>query len=133
VSRRTAAQPVKFLLVGAAGYGLNLLVFAGLHEASVPYAAASVAAYLIANAFMYAGNRYFTFGLGHDGFWRGYLRYLLVGLVVAALTASILALLVEVAGLPPTPGQALALLVVTPVAFGLIKRWTFQLGPSVSA
>jgi hypothetical protein len=35
--------------------------------------------------------------------------------------------------LPPTPGQALALLVVTPVAFGLIKRWTFQLGPSVSA
>ena len=34
---------------------------------------------------MYLGNRYFTFGLGHDRFWSSYGRYILVGGVVAEL------------------------------------------------
>ncbi len=76
---------------------------------------------------MYLGNRYFTFRLGNDGFWTAYGRYLLVGLVVVALNAVVLALLVEGAGLDETLAQALSLLVVTPVAFVLFKRWTFRL------
>jgi putative flippase GtrA len=76
---------------------------------------------------MYLGNRYFTFRLGHDGFWSAYARYLLVGLVVVVLNAAVLALLVEVVGLDETLAQALSLLAVTPVAFVLFKRWTFGL------
>jgi len=49
-----------------------------------------------------------------------------VGLVVAGLTAGVLVLLVDAIGLHPTFGQALALLIVTPVAFVLFKRWTFR-------
>jgi putative flippase GtrA len=125
------AQPARFIAVGAAGYGVNLLAFAALYAAGTPYAAASVAAYLVSNALMYLGNRYFTFRLGHRGFWSAYARYLLVGLLVGGLTAIVLTFFVEALGLQPTLGQALALLVVTPVAFVLIKRWTFQLrGPS---
>ena len=127
------AQPARFLAVGVAGYGVNLLAFAALYAAGSPYAAASVVAYLFSNALMYLGNRYFTFRLGHLGFWSAYARYLLVGLLVAGLTAIVLVFFVEVLGLHPTLGQALALLVVLPVAFVLIKRWTFKLREPGSA
>lgn len=120
-------QPAKFVAVGAGGYVVNLLAFAALDGLGVPYGAASVSAYLVSNALMYLGNRYFTFGLGHEGFWAGYGRYALVGLVVAGLTALVLAFLVEVLGLEAILGQGLALLVVTPLAFLLNKRWTFRL------
>lgn len=122
-----AAQPAKFLIVGGLGYGLNLGVYAGLHAAGMAYVAGSILSYFIANAFMYLGNRYFTFRLGSEGFWGAYLRYMIVGAVVAALNTGILALLVEVGGLDSQIGLAISLLIVTPVAFVLFKRWTFRL------
>ena len=122
-----AAQPVKFLVVGACGYALNLGIYAGLHAAGMSYVPGSIPSYFIANAFMYLGNRYFTFGLGHLGFWSAYMRYMIVGAVVAGLNVGILALLVEFAGLDSRIGLALSLLLITPVAFVLFKRWTFRL------
>ena len=124
--RTRVGQPLRFVLVGAGGYVVNLLVFAALFEAGVRYVVASVAAYFISNVLMYFGNRYFTFRLGHAGFWSAYVRYLIVGLAVAGLTVAVLVLLVDAVGLHPTLGQALALLIVTPVAFILFKRWTFR-------
>jgi putative flippase GtrA len=121
----SASQPVRFLLVGAGGYAVNLAVFALLHAAGTPYVAAAIASYVVSNALMYLGNRYVTFGLGHEGFWLAYLRYVLVGGVVAGLNAGILALLVERGGVNETLGLAISLLIVTPVAFVLNKRWTF--------
>ena len=121
-----AGQPVRFLLVGAGGYLVNLGAFVVLHRLGVPYVANSIASYLVSNALMYLGNRYFTFGLGHQGFWSAYLRYMLVGLVVAGLNAGVLALIVEGLRFDPRLGQAVSLLLVTPVAFVLFKRWTFR-------
>ena len=121
-------QPVKFVLVGAGGYAVNLLAFWALYAAGVPYVVASVAAYLVSNALMYVGNRYFTFRLGHAGFWRSYVRYLAVGLVVVGLNAALLAVLVELLSVPAMLAQAISLLLITPVAFLLNKRWTFALG-----
>ena len=66
VSVQRAAQPARFL-VGAAGYGVNLLTFALLVAADVKYVLASVASYLVSNVLMYLGN-HFTFRLGNDGF-----------------------------------------------------------------
>ena len=122
-----AAQPIKFVLVGAGGYGVNLGIFAALLRLGVAYVAASLAAYLCANAVMYVGNRYFTFRLGHDGFWRAYPRYLLVGAVVGGLNAGLLASLVEGTGVDPRVGQALSLLALTPPSFMLVRSWTFRL------
>ena len=124
------AQPLRFLAVGAGGYGVNLVVFALLIAAGMRYVAASVASYLVSNALMYFGNRYFTFRLGHDGLWSAYARYLLVGCAVVAMNAAVLALLVEGVGLGETLAQALSLLAVTPAAFVLFKRWTFRLSPA---
>jgi len=115
------------MTVGAFGYAVTLLAFAALYAAGTPYAIAAGAAYLVSNALMYVGNRYFTFRLGHEGFWAAYARYLAVGLLVAGLNASLLTGLVEGAGVDPRIGQAAALLLVTPPAFLLFKRWTFKL------
>jgi putative flippase GtrA len=125
-----AGQPAKFLAVGSGGYAVGLFVFAALYAAGLPYAAASVAAYLSANALMYLGNRYFTFQLGHDGFWRAYGRYVGVGVVIALLNALLLLGLVEVCGLGARLGQALSLLLIAPAAFVAFKRWTFKLRPN---
>jgi len=127
--RASLAQPIRFAMVGAGGYVVNLGVFAALYRLGGRYLAASLAAYFASNALMYVGNRYFTFGLMHDGFVAAYLRYVLVGGVVAAFTAALLAVLVEGTGVDPRLGQALSLLAIMPVAFFLIRRWTFQLKP----
>jgi putative flippase GtrA len=126
----TVAQPIKFLIVGVGGYLANLGVFAVIFGLGVPYIPASIVSYFIANALMYFGNRYFTFGLGHDGFWSAYLRYMVVGAVVVALNAGILAALVQGTGIDPRLGQAISLLLITPVAFVMFKRWTFQIRPA---
>jgi putative flippase GtrA len=123
-------QPLRFVLVGLAGYVVNLAAFAALYGLGTAYVVASVSAYLVSNALMYLGNRYFTFALGHDGFWGAYARYVGVGLLVAALAALLLACLVEGLGVDPRLGQGLALALVTPVAFLLTKRWSFQLRPA---
>jgi putative flippase GtrA len=125
-----AAQPAKFLLVGTGGYVVNLAVFAGLYGLGIAYVPASILSYSVANALMYLGNRYFTFRLGHEGFWPAYLRYMLVGGLVVGLNAAILAALVEGTGIDARIGQAISLLLITPVAFVLFKRWTFRLRPA---
>jgi putative flippase GtrA len=122
----SAAQPVKFLIVGAAGYAVNLGVFSGLHAAGLSYVPNSIVSYFVANALMYLGNRYFTFRLGHEGFWAAYLRYMIVGAVVAGLNAGILAALVEGTGIDSRIGLAISLLLITPPAFVMFKRWTFR-------
>jgi putative flippase GtrA len=121
------AQPARFIVVGAGGYAVNLGVFAALFHAGLRYLPASILSYFASNALMYLGNRYFTFRLGHDGFWGAYLRYMLVGAIVAGLNAAILALIVERLHLDPRLAQALSLLIVTPVGFVLFKRWTFRI------
>jgi len=123
------SQPAKFVLVGAGGYVINLGAFSLLYAIGVQYVAASILSYFLSNALVYIGNRYFTFGLGHDGFWAAYLRYVGVGVLVAAMNAAVLALLVELLGLHATLGQAISLLVLTPVAFVLNKRWSFRSRP----
>ncbi len=125
-----AAQPARFLVVGAAGYGINIGVFALLVGAGVTYVLASVVSYVVSNALMYLGNRYFTFRLGSEGFWPACGRYLLVGLGVVAMNAAVLAALVEGLGLDETAAQALSLLAVTPAAYIMFKRWTFRIRPA---
>jgi putative flippase GtrA len=55
---------------------------------------------------------------------------MIVGAVVVALNAGILAALVQGTGIDPRLGQAISLLLITPVAFVLFKRWTFQIRPA---
>jgi putative flippase GtrA len=121
------AQPLKFLLVGTGGFVLNVCAFSALFGLGTWYVAASVLAYFLSNAAMYLGNRYFTFGLSHDGFVGAYVRYLVVGGVVAGLTVVLLAGFVEGLGIDPRLGQGLALTLLVPLSFVMSKRFAFQL------
>ena len=125
--RRTFAQLWKFLLVGSGGYLVNLGIFAGIYGLGTPYVTASIVSYLVSNALMYIGNRFFTFRLGPHGFWSAYLRYMVVGVVVVAVNAGVLAALVEGTGIDPRAGLAISLLLISPGAFLLFKRWSFRL------
>lgn len=49
----SAAQPIKFLIVGLAGYLVNLAVFALFYGARMPYVPASILSYFVSNAMMY--------------------------------------------------------------------------------
>jgi putative flippase GtrA len=125
-------QPAKFVLVGIGGFVLNVLAFTVLFGLGTWYLAASVVAYLASNAAMYIGNRYFTFRLAHDGFLAAYARYAVVGAVVAALTALLLAAFVEGLHLDPRLSQALALSILVPLSFVLSKRFAFRLSPDAA-
>lgn len=123
--RARLPQPVRFVLVGSGGFLLNVCAFGVLLDLGLRYLAASVLAYLLANAAMYLGNRYLTFAGSHAGFLAAYGRFLGVGAVVAGLTAILLAAFVELAGTGPRAGQALALALLVPLSFALSKRWAF--------
>ena len=78
---------------------------------------------MFSNAAMYVGNRYFTFGLSHDGFVGAYVRYLVVGAVVAGLTVVLLAGFVEgLAKVPRHPEDHPVLIVDLRVAGSVIIR-----------
>ena len=130
--RGRIGQPAKFLVVGLGGFALNVGAFAVLFGLGARYVAASILAYLLSNAAMYVGNRYFTFELTRDGFVGAYLRYVVVGAVVAALTAMLLAAFVEGFDLDPRPAQALALTLLVPLSFVLSKRFAFRLSPDAA-
>ncbi len=120
-----ARQPLRFLVVGAVGYIANLILFAVLVR-GMSYAPAATISYLSSNALMFFGNRYWTFERRGTGILREYLRYLLVGLIVLVGNVALLAALVELFEVPELAAQALSLLLMTPLAFVLNKRWTFQ-------
>ena len=103
------------------GYLANLGVFAVIYGLGVPYIPASIVSYFIANALMYFGNRYFTFGPVTTASGLRTVRCMVVGAVVVALNAGILAALVAGTGIDPRLGQAISLLLITPVAFVLVQ------------
>ncbi len=121
-------QLVKFCVVGASGYVVNLVVYTlllrglGLH-----YAPAAVGSFLVAVANNYTWNRAWTFRStrGHVVF-QG-LRFLVVSVLALGANLVVLALLVAL-GLDEVIAQAIAIILVTPVNFVGNKLWSFRVG-----
>jgi dolichol-phosphate mannosyltransferase len=127
-ARRPASwlQLVKFGLVGASGYLINLAVFAVLAEAlGVHHVLAAVGAFCVAVTNNFLLNRHWTFaaGDGHAGFQA--MRFFAVS--IAALTINLIALevLVSQASLGDLPAQAIAVAIAMPFNFLGNKLWTF--------
>ena len=121
-------QLVKFCVVGASGYVVNLAVYtlllrgAGLH-----YVVAAIGSFLVAVTNNYIWNRIWTFRherghLVHQG-----LRFLVVSALALGANLLVLHLLVQ-AGLGEVVAQAIAIVVVTPVNFVGNKLWSFRRG-----
>jgi len=120
-------QLAKFCVVGAVGYGVNLLVYKLLlDDAHLHYVVAATCSFLVAATNNYAWNRMWTFRRerGHVGY-QG-LRFLIVSLLAYGTNLGLLALLVEAAALGKFPAQAIAIVLVTPVNFVGNKLWSFR-------
>lgn len=120
------AQLVRFAIVGASGYVINLIVFwvatdrAGLHH--VP---AAIVAFVVAVTNNFLWNRHWTFRAadGHAGFQAA--RFFTVSVISLGVNIAILQCLIAL-GISEIGSQAIAVAVATPVNFIGNKLWTFD-------
>lgn len=139
-------QLLKFSMVGGSGFIVNLVVYAislrlmgdvpgGIED----YQLAAFIAFFIANMSNYALNRVWTFHeRGGGAVLLEYLRFLAIGVLSLLVGLVILTVLVQVFELPQQLahtgvtdlgkliGQAIAIVVVTPIGFVGNKLWTFR-------
>lgn len=122
-------QLIQFGLVGGLGFVINLAIFALCQRGlGIPYLAAYMIAWLVAVTNNFLFNRRWTFN-EHAQASRIHfqaLRFVLVSAVAAAVGAGLLALLVEVGGMPKVPAEALAVAASTPLNFLGNKLWSFR-------
>jgi putative flippase GtrA len=125
--RHNWEQLVKFCLVGASGYAVNLLVYVALLDgADLEYRTAATGSFLVAVTNNYLWNRLWTFRHNRGHFAYQGLRFLVVSVLVSVGNLLILTALVEL-GLGKIVAQAIAIVLVTPFNFIGNKLWSFRL------
>ena len=119
-------QLVRFGVVGASGYIVNLAIYAVLLELGLHYRGAATGAWVggVLNNFWW--NRHWTFDArgGHAGHQA--VRFLVVSVAAFAVNFILLEVLVSVAGLKEVVAQAIAVAAATPCNFIGNKLWTFD-------
>lgn len=120
-------QLAKFSIVGASGYLVNLVAFALLTEAfDVYHLVAATGAFCVAVTNNFVWNRIWTFARTPTRAHKQAVRFLIVSIGALIVNLLVLALLVDMAGLAPLLGQAIAVAVAMPVNFAGNKLWTFD-------
>jgi putative flippase GtrA len=120
-------QLVRFGIVGSVGFVVNLAVYAlFVHSVGVDYHVAAVAAWLVAVANNFILNRHWTFDAGDGKAHFQAIRFFLVALLALGVSLLFLTTLVELAGFPKVPAQALAVAASMPFNFLGNKLWSFR-------
>jgi len=122
---------LRFCLVGASGYAVNLAAYAALLAAGLHYLAAAAISFLVAAGSNYAWNRAWTFRTsGAPVLGQGARALLVSGLSLGANQLFLVALVAAGAG--HLPAQAVAIVLVTPFSFSANKLWAFaETSPSI--
>jgi dolichol-phosphate mannosyltransferase len=124
--RENWVQLVKFGLVGASGYLVNLAVYALLlKEARLHYVAAATGSFLVAASWNYWWTRAWTFRTQRGNFGIQGMRFFIVSATVYGANIGLLAALVS-SGLGKIVAQAIAIILVTPLNFLGNKLWSFR-------
>jgi dolichol-phosphate mannosyltransferase len=121
------AQLIRFCCVGASGYVLNLAVFRAA-DGWMPYLPAFALAFVLSALSNFLWNRLWTFAGAAGRAHHQLARFLSVSAGALALDLTLLAGMVELAGLPKLAAAALAIAVVTPLSFVTNRRWSFDGG-----
>jgi dolichol-phosphate mannosyltransferase len=120
-------QLVRFGLVGAVGFVVNLAVYAlFVHSVGVDYRVAAVVAWIVAVLNNFVLNRHWTFDARGGQVHFQALRFVAVSLVAFGCSLLLLTVLVESAGMAKVPAQALAVAASTPLNFLGNKLWSFR-------
>lgn len=124
--RENWRQLVRFGLVGASGYIINLAVFSLLVlRLGVDYRLAAAAAFGVAVANNFTWNRRWTFGVREASVVPQAARFLGVSVACFVLNVLILDLQVRVMHASEVGAQAAAVAVVVPVSYVGNRLWTF--------
>jgi dolichol-phosphate mannosyltransferase len=117
---------VKFCVVGASGYVVNLAVYTLLLKAAgFHYVPAAIGSFLVAVTNNYLWNRTWTFRHQRGHLVLQGMRFLVVSTLALGANLVVLHLLVR-AGLGEVVAQAIAIVLVTPVNFVGNKLWSFR-------
>jgi dolichol-phosphate mannosyltransferase len=120
-------QLVRFSIVGATGYVINLAVYTMLVEVlDVHYLLAAVCAFCVAVTNNFLLNRHWTFKATHSRASFQAPRFMAVSLIALGFNLAVLGLLVGVIGTHEVTGQAAAILAATPLNFIGNKLWSFR-------
>lgn len=118
---------LRFCVVGASGYVVNLIVFAFLvRSLDVHYTPAAVVAFVVAVTNNFLLNKYWTFQRHDERAHTQGIRYLVVSLIALGLNLLLLEGLIAL-HVGDIAAQAIAVILVTPINFLLNHRWTFVL------
>ena len=122
--RANSVEVLCFAVVGASGYVVNLVVYAGLLGTGLHYLPAAAASFVVAVTNNYIWNRLWTFRGRRGNIYDQGGRFLLVSL--CSLGANLL-LLQGMVGLHADKlvAQGVAVVLVTPVNFLGSKLWAF--------
>jgi putative flippase GtrA len=121
---RAQVQFVRFCLVGASGFAVNLAVYAAMLSLGLHYLAAAAVSFVVAALSNFLWNRRWTFEARTAGWFGQCSRALLVsGLSLGLNQVFLLALVAADAG--RLEAQAAAILLVTPLSFAANKVWAF--------
>ena len=125
-SVRNWQQLGKFSVVGGIGFAINLAVYRTLVHHGVEFLVAAFCSWLVAVTSNYTLNRIWTFRehRGHIGI-QG-MRFFAVSLAALAVNLLLLELIVGEAGTEKVIGQAIAIVLVTPLNFAGNKLWSFR-------
>ena len=124
IGRLLGSQFLRFCLVGASGYAVNLAVYASLLAAGLRCLAAAAVSFLVAALSNYSWNREWTFRTsGAPVLGQGARALLVSGLSLGANQLFLLVLVAAGAG--HLGGQAVAIVLVTPFSFTANKLWAF--------
>ena len=118
-------QPLKFCLVGAVGYGVNVCAFALALALGSEELMAAGAAFAVAVACNFWCNRRWTFDLSDRAAGRQAARFFVVSVAAFLFATAVLQLLTVFGGMPSLPAQAASIMAATPLNFLGNKHWSF--------
>jgi putative flippase GtrA len=113
----------RFLLVGVGNTVISFVVYRGLLELEVPYAAAAPLAFAVGAVNGYVWNRRWTFA-ARDSL-RARVLYVAVQAAGASVTALLVILFTQTAGLDRIEAYLAAVFPVTVCMFTANRLWTF--------
>ena len=118
-------QFLRFCVVGASGYAVNIGAFAVALALSVEHLVAVAAGFGLAMASNFWFNRHWTFASCHRGLARQAARFFTVSVAACLLAAAILELLMG-SGLSALAAQPASVMAVTPLSFLGARNWSFD-------
>ena len=119
------AQFLRFCVVGASGYLVNICAFAISLALCAQHLVAAACGFTVAMVTNFAWNRRWTFASDDRARAKQAGRFFVVSVAACMVAATILELLVGTAGLSPLAAQPAAVIAATPLSFLGAKKWSF--------